>query len=110
MKITSFLFGALFAATATAIPVEDLGKRRLAENPVRDQQLADANANYKGIYWESATQTCTADQFDILMESTRVALDIMSYDYRSSESPGFTRFFGDAKLWPGVSICLAPRC
>jgi len=109
MKVTTFLFGALFAATATAIPVEELGKRQLANNPVTDQQLADAKANYKGIYWESAAKTCTKDQFAILMESTRVALDIMSWDYRSSDSPGFTRFFGDAKLWVGVSVFLALR-
>jgi hypothetical protein len=49
MKVTTFLLGALFAATATAVPVEGLGKRRLANDPITDQQLADAKANYTGI-------------------------------------------------------------
>jgi hypothetical protein len=110
MKVTTFLYGALFAVTATAVAVKDLGKRRLANNPVTDQQLADAKANYKGIYWESAANTCTASQFAILMESTRVALDIMSWDYRSSDSPGFTRFFGDNKSWESVSVLFAINC
>jgi hypothetical protein len=110
MKVTTFLFGALFAANAaTAAPVEELGKRRLANNPVTDQQLADAKANYKGIHWDTAADSCTTSQFAILMESTRVALDMMSYDYRSTYSPGFTRFFGDRKIWDYVSVLFAPN-
>ena len=60
-------------------------------------KLADAKNNYKGIHWDDTANDCTEEQFDVLVETTRMALEMTKYGANSVASPGFKRFFKPAE-------------
>ncbi|KAI0008094.1 hypothetical protein F4779DRAFT_618968 [Xylariaceae sp. FL0662B] len=58
---------------------------------------------YRGIHWDDALLQCSTDEFDIILEATRMALDVTSYFMtREWESVAWHRYF--VKPWKANSL------
>ncbi|KAE8419594.1 hypothetical protein BDV36DRAFT_282223 [Aspergillus pseudocaelatus] len=71
------------------------------------RNITDIENAYKGIYWWTALVECSDEHFDILVESTRMMLELTKRTTKPMDTPGWQRFF--AADPPGVegwaSIC-----
>lgn len=79
------LLNAAFIANTTALPTEP--SSNIVPRGVPADKLADAKNNYKGIHWDDTANDCTEEQFDVLVEATRMALEMTKYDPNNVASP-----------------------
>ncbi|KAH8705211.1 hypothetical protein BGW36DRAFT_9576 [Talaromyces proteolyticus] len=74
----------LVAKSPESAPAHDITKRDI--DPIRSA--------YRGIHWDDAYSQCTTDEFNILVESSRMALDVTSYKLGQYwDSPAWHRYF-----------------
>ncbi|KAM5441432.1 hypothetical protein MferCBS31731_003503 [Microsporum ferrugineum] len=68
----------------------------LLQKPRANRDLQPLKEAYRGIYWDQAAIDCSDEEFDILAEATRVALEEASFhtDGNVWESPAWNRYFG----------------
>ncbi|KAE8333981.1 hypothetical protein BDV39DRAFT_188295 [Aspergillus sergii] len=64
------------------------------------KNITDIKNAYQGIYWWTALVECPAERFDILVESTRMMLELTQRTTKPMDTPGWQRFF--AADPPGV--------
>ena len=80
-----------------------LGSPIARETP-NEAKLPDLRLKYPGIYWDTAAEECNEEQFNIIIETVRVASDEVVgrlYDGRKREqSASFNRFFIRAEEKP----------
>ena len=88
----------VIAAALPSTPRPDIHAR----DGVSPDALNAAKQAYRGIYWDVAAQQCTGDQFNILVEATRMALKLAEYDYKLIYSYGWHRFFVSNSRWETV--------
>jgi hypothetical protein len=63
--------------------------------PAENEFLEPIRQEYKGIYWDIAWQYCSRPEFDILVEATRMALE-MVHDFQTDNVetlPAWDRYF-----------------
>ncbi|OGM51358.1 hypothetical protein ABOM_000125 [Aspergillus bombycis] len=66
----------------------------LASPTVQSQRnITDIENAYQGIYWKTALVECSDRQFDILVESTRMMLELTKRTTKPMDTPGWQRFF-----------------
>lgn len=100
---------ALLAVGSMAAPVLE------SRDGTSDERLKQVSEQYKGIHWDEAAKDCTQRNFEILVESTRMGLELASftpnpnpnpYGYQFNaeflSSPGFKRFFVDSDEWSSM--------
>lgn len=83
-------------AWAVATPVSLVAKSPDPEpgHAIAKRDLESTREDYRGIYWDDAYSQCTTDEFNILAESTRMALDVSSYGLNQEyDSPAWNRYF-----------------
>ncbi|RMZ39259.1 hypothetical protein CA14_003228 [Aspergillus flavus] len=64
------------------------------------KDITDITNAYQGIYWWTALVECPAERFNILVESTRMMLELTKRTTKPMDTPGWQRFF--AADPPGV--------
>ncbi|QMW28957.1 hypothetical protein G4B84_004292 [Aspergillus flavus NRRL3357] len=57
------------------------------------RNITDITNAYQGIYWWTALVECPAERFDILVESTRMMLELTKRTTKPMDTPGWQRFF-----------------
>lgn len=72
------LFGCLLAIVG-ASPVNILASDPEARDLRERDDIEPIREAYRGIHWDDALAQCTHDEFLILVESTRMALDLVNY-------------------------------
>lgn len=57
----------------------------------------DLHNTWRGINWKRAYETCGSVRTELLAESTRIAFEVLNYDfYRTQNNPAFHRYFADS--------------
>lgn len=95
--VWKFALSFYLAGVATGSPV-DLLKRSPEpepENHLSKRDIEPIREAYRGVHWDDAFAQCTTPQFNILVESTRMALDVTNYRIGDQEydSPAWHRYF-----------------
>ncbi|KAE8381143.1 hypothetical protein BDV26DRAFT_289641 [Aspergillus bertholletiae] len=57
------------------------------------RNISDIEHAYQGIYWKTALRECPTEHFDILVESTRMMLELTEKNNKPMDTPGWQRFF-----------------
>ncbi|KAB8259540.1 hypothetical protein BDV32DRAFT_150422 [Aspergillus pseudonomiae] len=57
------------------------------------RNITDIENAYQGIYWKTALTECGGKRFDILVESTRMMLELTKRTTKPMDTPGWQRFF-----------------
>ncbi|GAB1208266.1 hypothetical protein APSETT445_007007 [Aspergillus pseudonomiae] len=73
------------------------------------RNITDIENAYQGIYWKTALTECGGKRFDILVESTRMMLELTKRTTKPMDTPGWQRFFvadpAGAEGWAGNVQC-----
>lgn len=100
------LFPLLNLSLADPAPGHDLQSQALGKRagPPSEAQITAANGMFPGIDWDmTATTGCDSNQFAVLVESTRMALEMMKFtgeDLRVAyDTTGFHRYFMKTDEW-----------
>lgn len=82
-----FLFSLLVASVATS-PLKQ------QDDIVKRQDMLEES--WPGINWKRAYETCGSVRTELLAEATRMAFEVVNYDFaRTRNNPAFHRYFVD---------------
>lgn len=96
---------ALLALGSTAAPTATVESRDDNERVSQDR-LNDVRNTYNGIHWDDAAKECPTWKFEVLVESTRMGMELAKwrgdpngYNTHFVFSPGFNRYFVSSNQW-----------
>ena len=74
-----------------------------------DELYDAAEDQFPGVYWKTAKDTCSRDQFYQLYTAPADAIDLINWGQDEdtpdiTKTPGFTKFIGNVDVWEEVSI------
>lgn len=97
---------------AISIPLNHAGDEFRPPPLTITDGLDPLRAQFRGIYWDVVKTTCETDDFNILVEASRMAVEITNYrtgvNWSSVHSAAWNRYFVDDSGssqggWQGVS-------
>jgi hypothetical protein len=115
LLVLSFLPNLSLAAPAQNIDVQSHALDKRADKPSQGQ-IDSANGMFPGIDWNYSAEQggCDSGQFAILVEATRMALEMMEFTGErlqlAFDTTGFNRYFMRHKEWYKQSVYRFAEC
>jgi hypothetical protein len=94
-SLFSWLALVCILALALASPIEAEAMSQVQPRGPKDT-INELNKEFLGIHWDSAKDTCTDEQLDIVIKSTRKAIEMMAFAVDAgeiTETAAWNRYF-----------------